>query len=71
MVLSVRNRIQFGIGRFCLALRPRIFFTLRDLCDGCKRARPAAQSAHRHRCESAHGQDGNGWERRLRVRGMS
>jgi hypothetical protein len=34
MVLSVRNRIQFGSGRFCLALRPRMRFTLNDLCDG-------------------------------------
>ena len=35
MVLLVRMRIQFGIGRFWRARFAMMVFVLNDLCDGC------------------------------------
>lgn len=45
MVLPVRNRIQFGRGRFCLSFLPRMRLTLKDLCDGYE---PPRGSPHKH-----------------------
>lgn len=39
MVLSVRRRIHCGIGRFWRCFFARIFFTLKVLLDGCRRAK--------------------------------
>lgn len=36
ILLSVRNRIQCGIGRFCLAFLAKCFLILKVLCEGCE-----------------------------------
>lgn len=37
MVLPVRMRIHWGMGRFCFCFLPRIFLILKVLWDGCWR----------------------------------
>lgn len=37
IVLPVRNRIQCGMGRFCLAFFAKCFLILKVLFDGCAR----------------------------------
>ena len=34
MVLSVRMRIHWGMGRFCFCFFPKMRLILNDLCDG-------------------------------------
>ena len=35
MVLPVRSRIHWGMGRFCFIFLERIFLILKVLCEGC------------------------------------